>query len=91
MKELLTSKKFIVTISAMIVAVAAKKGLNLDSELVGMLVALVVAYLVGQGAADFGKAAAQIKADAPVPLPDKVQQTVNVAAPNTETKRDGPK
>jgi hypothetical protein len=80
LKELLTSKKFIVTVSGIIVAIAARKGLNLDPELVGMVVALIVAYLIGQGASDFGKAAAQIKADAPIsPEQINVQNVVQAA------------
>lgn len=91
MKELLTSKKFIAMIVGVLVAVGARYGLNLDPTLTYQIVALFMTYIAAQGLTDVGKAAAQIKADAPTPLPDRVQQTVNVTAPEAETKKDGTK
>lgn len=60
-KELLTSKKFIVSVSGMIVALVAKLGLELQTEDVAAIVSPVVAYVVAQGWADRGKEAEKIK------------------------------
>lgn len=56
---LLSSKKFIAALTGIIVAIAAKKGLDLEAELVAAILG-VFAILVGaQGATDFGKEAAK--------------------------------
>lgn len=65
-KSLLNSKKFIAAIIAAIVAIGARYGLNIDPELIRELVAIFVAYIIGQGLADRGKAAAQITAMAEI-------------------------
>jgi hypothetical protein len=58
---LLGSKKFLTAITGIVVAIAAKKGFDLDSELVAAILG-VFAILVGaQGAADFGKEAAKVE------------------------------
>ena len=59
-KEFATSKKFIVAVAGMIIAVAAKYNLNLDADSVQNIVYVVVAYLIGQGWADSGKEAAKV-------------------------------
>lgn len=65
MKELivaiLTSKKAVAAIAGVIVGLAAKKGLALDNEAVALIVGPIIAYIIGQGASDFGKEAARIK------------------------------
>jgi hypothetical protein len=61
-KEMLTSKKFLAAIVAVIVWIAAKAGFSLDSgELLGAVTPLW-AYIIGQGIADHGKSKAQIEA-----------------------------
>lgn len=86
MKELLTSKKFIVMVCGLILAIAAKYGLNLDPDMIYQIVFIIAAYLGGQGLADFGKAAAQIKSDAPI-KPEQVN-IQNVTTEQTETKKE---
>ncbi len=59
-KGLLTSKKFMAAIVAMIVAAGTRYGLHLDPETVGVIIAPLIAYIVGQGMADRGKEATAI-------------------------------
>lgn len=54
-KEGATSKKFIVAVSGVIIAAAAKIGLELPTETVGLLIAPILTYLLSQGWADRGK------------------------------------
>lgn len=61
-KDLLSSKKFIVMLAALIVASASKAGLDLNEELVNQILAMAAAYVVGQGIADHGKEAAKVSA-----------------------------
>jgi uncharacterized membrane protein (DUF441 family) len=63
-RGLLLSKKFIAAISGVVVALATKKGFHLDTDMVGVLLSPIVAYIVSQGIADKGKAAAVIEAAA---------------------------
>lgn len=61
LKDLLTSKKFLVMLAAILVWAAGKAGLNLTTEqLLPVLVAMAT-YIVGQGLADFGKEAEKEK------------------------------
>lgn len=53
--DMLTSKKALAALAGVIVALAGKWGLNLDTESVALVVGPIVAYILGQGAADFGK------------------------------------
>ena len=73
LKDLLTSKKFIVMVAALVVAIASKLGLDLDKDLVNQVLAMAAAYVVGQGIADHGKEAAKVftasSASPPVKLP----------------------
>ncbi len=62
LREFATSKKFIATVGGILITQAAKRGLNLPPESVNQITAVVIAYIVGQGVADHGKAAAQIDA-----------------------------
>lgn len=68
MRQLFSSKKFIVMIAAIVVAIAGKLGLNLDPDLVQQIVYLAMAYIVGQGIADHGKEAAKVEAASAVPV-----------------------
>lgn len=61
-KEFLTSKKFIVTVSGVIIAAAGKIGLELSTETVGLLILPIITYLVSQGWSDRGKEAAKVEA-----------------------------
>lgn len=61
LRELATSKKFIVFVVGLLVTFAAKYGLNLDPEMVQNIIYTIVAYLIGQGIADHGKEAAKIQ------------------------------
>jgi len=63
-KEFLTSKKFITAVVGIIITAAAKHNLNLDEQQVYGVVAVIVAYILGQGWADSGKEAAKVKATA---------------------------
>lgn len=54
-KVMLGSKKALAALAGVIVALAAKIGLDMDTEAVLAVVSPVVAYILGQGAADFGK------------------------------------
>jgi hypothetical protein len=86
-KELLTSKKFLVgitsSVTALIVRLAPKLGLGefIDAETASQMaqtiVVLASAYLVGQGAADFGKSAANAPAapTAPPAAPEPPKPT----------------
>ncbi len=60
LKALFSSKKFLVMLAGIILAVANKLGLDLDPELVNQILALVGVYIVGQGIADRGKEAAKL-------------------------------
>lgn len=60
-KEAITSKKFIAAVAGILVALAARRGLNLDPDSVQNVIYVIVAYLVGQGIADHGKEAAKVQ------------------------------
>jgi hypothetical protein len=55
--ELLTSKKALAAVAGVIIAATNRYGLQLPEEAVNQILAAVVAYVIGQGLADFGKAA----------------------------------
>jgi uncharacterized membrane protein (DUF441 family) len=59
-RSLLSSKKFIAAIIGIVIAIAGRYGFSLDPELVRELVYILIAYIVGQGIADHGKASAEI-------------------------------
>ena len=90
LKDLLASKKFLVMLTAIAVAVASKLGLNLDPDMLTQIMAMAGTFIVGQGIADHGKEAAKINAagatapavpEAPSPAP----VVEAPAAPATET------
>lgn len=60
LKELFASKKFIVMLAAVVVAIASKLGLAIDQDVSAQVIALAGAYVVGQGIADHGKEAAKV-------------------------------
>lgn len=60
-REVLTSKKAIAAIVGVIVAFAARYGLELPADAVTQVISPIVAYIIGQGFADFGKSAQQAK------------------------------
>lgn len=59
-REMLTSKKFIVSIASAIAAAAMKIGLDIPVEDIATILAPIIAYLLAQGWADRGKEAAKI-------------------------------
>lgn len=60
LKNLFSSKKFLMAIAATIVTLGAKYGLNLDPELIALIVGTFASAIIGQGIADHGKEAARI-------------------------------
>lgn len=61
-KQLVSSKKIQVLISGTVVTFLAKYKFQADPLIIQGLIAMVVAYLIGQGIADNGKEAAKIQA-----------------------------
>jgi hypothetical protein len=59
---LVGSKKFITFVTTAIVAFAARKGLDIDPELVAAFIGLGGILIFGQGLADQGKEAAKVRA-----------------------------
>lgn len=72
LKALFLSKKFLTMIAGLLVALAARKGLNLDETEVAGILALFISYILAQGQADKGKEAAKIDAIAMVGANDGV-------------------
>jgi len=64
LKTLLTSKKFLATLVSLCVWVLGRFGLDVDAERLLPVVAIIGAYVVGQGIADSGKEAAKVQAKA---------------------------
>jgi uncharacterized membrane protein (DUF441 family) len=58
-KQMFASKKAIAAIAGVVVAAAGRYGLQLDAESVNQILAPIVAYILGQGIADFGKSESQ--------------------------------
>jgi len=71
--DLLSSKKFITMVVGLIVAIGARKGFDVDGEIVAAILGLFAVLIGAQGAADHGKEAARIHTDAaaaePKPMP----------------------
>jgi hypothetical protein len=55
LKALLGSKKFVAAMIAALVWLGGKVGLHVDTETMAGIVGPIVAYVLGQGMADFGK------------------------------------
>lgn len=60
MKDLFSSKKFIVLLVSLIVYLASRFGLEVKQSELEPLIAMVGAWLVGQGISDAGKGAAKM-------------------------------
>jgi uncharacterized membrane protein (DUF441 family) len=60
-RSLLSSKKAVAAIAGVVVIGASRAGIVLPTEATHDLVAVVVAYLIGQGLADVGKEAAKVE------------------------------
>ncbi len=60
--DLLTSKKFLAALAAIIVYVAGHFGFNVDPALLDRISAALLVYVGAQGIADHGKSAAEIAA-----------------------------
>lgn len=60
-KHLLSSKKFIATLLGFVIALAARFGFEVSYEELLALVSPFIAYILGQGIADFGKEAKKIE------------------------------
>lgn len=54
-RDMLMSKKFLSMVSGVIVAGAAKIGLEMSTDTVALLIAPIISYVLGQGVADIGK------------------------------------
>jgi len=71
--DLLSSKKFITAIVALLVAAGARYGLDLDPEICATILGLFAVLIGAQGAADNGKEAAKVHAGTmaaePQPMP----------------------
>ena len=63
LKDMFASKKFLVAITAVLVSVGAKVGLNVANDVLLPVVVLVASYIVGQGIADAGKEKAKIEGE----------------------------
>lgn len=57
-KDVLSSKKAVMTIVSGVTALVSRLGWNVDSETVGLFLAPFIAYIVGQSAVDMKKVAA---------------------------------
>jgi hypothetical protein len=62
--DLVTSKKFLAALTAIIVYVAGRFGFNVDTAVLDRIYAALLVYIGAQGIADNGKSAAQITAAA---------------------------
>lgn len=71
--DLLSSKKFITAIVALIVTAAARKGFDVDPEMCAAILGVFAVLIGAQGATDHGKAAAELHVNAaaaePAPMP----------------------
>jgi hypothetical protein len=60
--ELVTSKKFLAVVTAGVVYLGGRFGLNIDPSTLDHIYAALLVYAGAQGLADVGKSAAQINA-----------------------------
>ena len=56
-KTLFASKKFLVSLAGALFVLASSLGLPVSEAMVYQVMAIIAAYVVGQGMADFGKEA----------------------------------
>jgi hypothetical protein len=68
MKDMVTSKKFIASILAILVYIAGRFGFDLDSDTVDRIFAALLVYVGAQGVADSGKSAALIAKTASIAI-----------------------
>jgi hypothetical protein len=85
--DLLTSKKFIASIAAMLVALAARIGLDLPEETVALIIAPIITYILAQGWTDRGKEAAKIQNETLTMLPPPVQNVAVIESDSVERNR----
>ncbi len=78
LQELLTSKKALAVITAILVYVAGHFGFDLDPAALDRVFGAILVYVVAQGAADIGKGAAQVAAKT-TPHPAELLQSVLAA------------
>ena len=64
--DLVTSKKFLTALTAIIVYVAGRSGFDVDTAVLDRIYAALLVYVGAQGIADNGKSAAQVAAGAAV-------------------------
>lgn len=64
--DLVTSKKFLTALTAIIVYVAGRSGFGVDTAVLDRIYAALLVYVGAQGIADNGKSAAQVAAGAAV-------------------------
>lgn len=74
------SKKFQAAIVAVIVAVAARAGFQLDAGMIGILISPFLVYIGGQAVADNGKEAATIQKEAAVIAANAATQVARTQA-----------
>jgi hypothetical protein len=88
-KQYLTSKKAVATLAGIVLVVGKSLGVSLPEDEVTKIIALLAAYIVGQGIADAGKSKAQLITEAKDTLvlteanKAKLADLLN-AAPDTE-------
>ena len=61
LRDMLRSKKFLAAVAGVLVGLAGKVGLELETESLVAVLTPIVAYILGQGLADAGKEAIQIE------------------------------
>jgi hypothetical protein len=61
--QLLTSKKALATLAAILVWVVGRFGLSVEADELLPMIATLAAFVVGQGFADMNKEAAKLKGD----------------------------
>lgn len=87
LRSLLSSKKFIAAIIGVIIAIAARYGLNLDPDVVREVVIILVAYIAAQGISDLGKEAAKITAVSASAKKPTAQATAAVSEMAADVKK----
>lgn len=89
--ELFKSKKFVVMLAGILLAVANRLGLNLDPGLLQEILGMLGAFIVAQGIADHGKERAKVEITAQAALTaatvsaSSVGATPSVTPPATST------
>ena len=59
LRDMLQSKKFLAAVAGVLVGIAGRIGLELETESLMAVLSPIVAYIFGQGIADAGKEAAR--------------------------------